>query len=413
MPSKDYAHRKAQTTLRITLPNGKPAVNQPVRVTQLGQEFLFGCGGFDAVELAGGNPDGTPLDEKRRSLLQDRLDKIFSLCNYATLPFYWGRYEGEEGKPDQRRLEAAAKWFGDRGIKTKGHPLCWHTVCADWLMQYSNKEILQKQCARIEREVEAFNGIIDRWDVINEVVIMPIFDKYDNGITRICKDLGRVNLVREVFAAAHKTNPWAVLVINDFNTTIEYEILIDGCLQAAVPIDVIGIQSHQHQGYWGLEKLHQVLERFSYFGLPLHWTENTIISGELMPSHILDLNDWQVPQWPTTPEGEERQAQEMIELYEELFAHSSVEAITNWDSTDGKWLGAPSGLLRADNSPKPVYQELMKKIKGEWRTEETLTSNEKGEVSLYGFRGDYLVSIQDLQGHFTLDGNNPEIKIAL
>ncbi|WP_443110867.1 endo-1,4-beta-xylanase [Butyrivibrio sp. AE3009] len=53
--------------------------------------------------------------------------------------------------------------------------------------------------------------------------------------------------------------------------------MIDGCLNAGVPISAIGIQSHQHQGYWGKEKLEEVLERFAHFGLPIHFTENTLI----------------------------------------------------------------------------------------------------------------------------------------
>jgi GH35 family endo-1,4-beta-xylanase len=412
MASDRYAHRKGLVKLGLAFPNGKRPSRQPVQIVQRSHEFLFGCGGFDAVEYAGGNPDGSALGENYREFLRNRLDTIFKLCNYATLPFYWGRYEKEEGKPDQSRLKAGAQWFEDRKIAVKGHPLCWHTVCADWLMKYSSKEILAKQCARIEREASGFKGLIDRWDVINEAVIMPVFDKYDNGITRICKDLGRVRLIREVFNAAKKANPKAILLINDFSTAIDYEILIDGCLQAGIPIDAIGIQSHQHQGYWGVEKLRQVLDRFSTFGLPLHWTENTIISGDLMPSHIVDLNDWQVPEWPTTPEGEERQAREMLEFYEELFAHPLVEAVTHWDPSDGKWLGAPSGLLRADNTPKPVYHELMKKIHGEWRTEETVTSDENGEIVFRGFKGDYRLVMQDVQADFTLDGKNTELNIT-
>ena len=60
--------------------------------------------------------------------------------------------------------------------KVKGHPLCWHTVCAHWLTKYDNETILKKQLERIDREVLGFKGIIDMWDVINEVVIMPIFN---------------------------------------------------------------------------------------------------------------------------------------------------------------------------------------------------------------------------------------------
>jgi GH35 family endo-1,4-beta-xylanase len=110
------------------------------------------------------------------------------------------------------------------------------------------------QLERIHREVTEFKGLINIWEVINEVVIMPIFDKYDNGITRICKDYGRLRLVREVFEAAKEANPDATLLINDFNTSESYDILVEGLLEAGIPIYAIGIQSHMHQGYWGLEK---------------------------------------------------------------------------------------------------------------------------------------------------------------
>ena len=154
-------------------------------------------------------------------------------------------------------------------------------------------------------------------------------------MTRICREKGRVELVREVFAAAKESNPDAVLLINDFNTSEAYAQLLEALLEAGVPIGAIGIQSHQHQGYWGAEKLQKVLERFSRFNLPIHFTENTLVSGEIMPAYIVDLNDWQVDAWPSTPEGEERQAREITEMYTALFAHPLVEAITTWDFNDG------------------------------------------------------------------------------
>jgi GH35 family endo-1,4-beta-xylanase len=384
-----------------------------VIINQTRHEFLFGCGGFEAVELAGGNPDGSPLEAGKAAFLRDRLDKIFSLHNYATLPFYLGRYEKEEGKPDQRRNMAAAEYFAARNVTTKGHPLCWHTACADWLMEYDNKEILRKQIARIKRDVSAFKGSIDKWDVINEVVIMPIFDKYDNAITRVCREIGRVGIIKEVFAAAREANPAATLVLNDFNVSIDYEILIDGCLQAGVPIDVIGIQSHQHQGYWGKEKLYEVLDRFSHFGVPLHFTENTLISGEIMPAYIEDLNDWQVGDWPSTPEGEERQAGELTEMYEILFACPAVGAITTWSAADDGWLNAPGGFLHADNGVKPVYTALHNRVKGEWWTTLSLRSDAAGGINLEGFRGDYELVCEGKRVPFTLDGKTERLELKL
>jgi GH35 family endo-1,4-beta-xylanase len=406
-------YRKAAVELRLLNKDGSPAANHDVRISQKSHQFLFGTGGFEAVELAGGKPDGEAVDKVRRTYLKEKLDKLFGFNNYTTLPFYLGRYESEEGKPDEKRLKAGADWFTEKNVKTKGHPLCWHTVCANWLMNYTNAEILQKVTARIERDVSAFAGLIDIWDVINEVVIMPVFDKYDNAITRICKEYGQIRIVKEVFEAAKRANPNAVLLLNDFDTSNKYEILIDKCLQAGIPIDVIGIQSHQHQGYWGAEKIHDVLERFSRFGLPLHFTENTIISGDLMPPHIIDLNDWQAEEWPTSPEGEERQAREIGEMYEILFAHPSVEAITSWSGGDNAWLHAPAGFLRVDNSEKPSYRVIREKIENNWRTEETARSSAKGLIKLEGFKGTYEITYKEKTEIFILDGKKEAIEVKL
>ena len=204
--------------------------------------------------------------------------------------------------------------------------------------------------------------------------------------------------------AARETDPDAVLLINDFNTSRQYEQLIEDLLGAGVPIGAIGIQSHQHQGYWGLEKLNDVLERFSRLGLPIHFTENTLISGEIMPAHIVDLNDWQVDEWPSTPEGEERQAREISEMYSVLFSHPLVEAITTWDFNDGCWLKAPSGFVHQDNSEKPSYYALKELIHGAWETHETLSTDGEGFVSFTGFRGDYRIQAGSTGAAFSLHG---------
>lgn len=401
------AHRKAKCTLHITDQAGNLVANQRLTLQQTNHEFLFGCGAFDFLAYANSDADS------KMDGLQDRIDKWLALYNYGTLPFYLGSFEPVEGKPQTAANRNAAEFLRDHHVKVKGHPLCWHTACADWLMNYDNKTILEKQIKRIQRDVTAFKGVVDMWDVINEVVIMPIFDKYDNAITRICKDLGRVRLIRETFAAARAANPNAQLLLNDFNTSISYEILIDGCLNAGVPIDAIGIQSHQHQGYWGTEELEKVLERYEHFGLPIHFTENTLVSGDLIPPEIVDLNDFQVEEWPSTPEGEERQMKQTEEMYRILFAHPQVQAITGWDFTDGAWLGAPSGVLHKDNSVKPVYERLMKLIKDEWWTVCEVCTDENGMVQAEGFKGDYILETADRKAELKLTAGLPEQQVML
>ena len=387
--SCDLAHiRASEATLTLLDRAGQPIAGRQVTVEQTRHAFGFGITGAGAVPFLNGELSGEKQEQG-----QTHADKLLDLFNFVTLPFYWGRFEPEQGKPDTKRILTAAKWFKSHGCTIKGHPLCWHSVCCDWLMQYPNDKIIDLQRQRIEREVADFAGVIDMWDVINEAVIMPVFDKYDNAMTRVCWQIGRVAMIRNVFDAARQTNPSATLLLNDFDMSTAFECLIEAVLEAGIKIDVLGLQSHMHQGYWGEEKTRDVLRRFSRYGIPIHFTESTLVSGEIMPAHIVDLNDHQVDHWPSTPEQEQRQAEELVRHYTTLMSHPSVEAITWWGLNDGGWLKAPSGLLHADQSTKPAYEALHKLVKGEWWMKPTeMVTDVQGRVNVNGFFGDYRVS---------------------
>ncbi|HEY8348467.1 MAG TPA: endo-1,4-beta-xylanase [Clostridia bacterium] len=402
-------HRKGSRKVTIMKKDGTPVKNQKVAIKQVSHEFLFGCTEFSVIPYANGMLQG-----REKEMAEEKFRLFLDIFNYTTLPFYWGWFEPVRGNPDTERLKNASKWLIERGVALKGHPLCWHTATAPWLLELSNRDILAVQLNRIRRDVANFAGIVDIWDVINEVVIMPIFDKYDNGITRICKELGRIRLVKEVFAVAKKANPDAVLLINDFETSESYEILIEGCLEAGVPIDAIGIQSHMHQGYWGVEKTQRVLERYSRFNLPLHFTENTLVSGHIMPSHIVDLNDYVVDEWPSTPDGLERQAAELETHYRTLFADPHVQSVTWWGFTDGGWLKAPSGLITADNEVKPAYRALHRLVKDEWWTKPAeLVTDETGTITVSGFKGEYEIEVAGEKAKVTVGRDMMPCEIVL
>lgn len=384
MPSLN--HRRSDAVVTVLRPDGTPLADTDVVVAQQRHDFLFGNIGFDFV--ARPPEEGDPA-ESRAGLA----DLWFDVFNSATLPFYWGTFEPVRGQPRTDRLLAAARWFAERGVAVKGHPLAWHTVGAPWLLDLSTDEIADAQDARIRRDVADFAGVIDTWDVINEVVIMPVFDKEPNGLTRLAWDRGRIPTIRLAFDAARQTNPSATLLLNDFDMSTAYECLIEGVLEAGIQVDALGLQSHMHQGYWGEEKTTRILDRFARFGLPLHLTETTLLSGELMPAHIEDLNDHRVDSWPSTPEGEARQADEIERHYRTLLGHPAVQAATYWGITDaGAWLGAPAGLVRADGTPKPAYDALRRLVKDEWwLAPTTLRTSSTGGVPVSGFRGTYTV----------------------
>jgi len=382
--------RTAAVEATLTDPSGAPLAHADVVVEQVRHAFAFGNIGFELVPHANGEDD-----------LSQLADDWLGVFDTATLPFYWGRFEPTQGRPDTARLQAAARWFADRGVRVKGHPLVWHTVKAAWHDALPSDEAERTLRARVAREARDFAGLVDTWDAINEVAIMPDFDNEPDGVpnavSRLARELGRTGIVRLAFETAREANPAATLLINDFDLSERYERVIEDALEAGIRIDAIGLQTHMHQGFRGEEQLREVADRFARFGLPLHFTESSLVSGDIMPAHIDDLNDYVVDSWPSTPEGEQRQADEIERLYRTLTGHPAVEAITYWGITDrGAWLGAPIGLLRADGTRKPAYDRLRSLIRGEWWMAPTaMRTDADGRLRIEGWKGDYRVTAGD------------------
>lgn len=410
----EMRHRIGEITLTVRGPDRRPLADQVITVAQQRHDFAFGNIGFDFVGLIGGagaDETAAVFGGAERIGLDRLADAWLGLFNTATLPFYWGQYEPVRGKPDERRLTATARWLAARGVTVKGHPLLWHTVQPDWLLGLELDEVERLTRERIREVVTEFAGLIDVWDAINEAVIMPVFANGANAITPLAWDRGRIAMVRMAFEEARAANPAATLVLNDFDLDSAYECLIEGVLAAGIEIDAIGLQTHMHQGYRGEEYMQRTLDRFARFGKPLHMTETTLLSGHLMPAEIEDLNDYQIPSWPSTPEGEQRQAEEIVRHYRSLVGHPAVQSINYWGITDdGAWLGAPVGLLRADGSRKPSYDALHGLIKGEWWWPPTeMRTGPDGTVIVRGFFGDYTAAGEP----FTIRPGQTEATVTL
>ncbi len=369
-------HRKADAAVMVTF-QGKPASGAKVSVEQTRHAFLFGSNIFLWGRVG---------DEEAEAAYRRRFAE---LLNYATLPFYWPSYEPERGRPQHEHAEQVARWCKEHGVATKGHPLAWNFAESRWLPDDS-QEVRRLQMGRIEDCVSRFAGLIDRWDVVNEATHFDReeFLKRAPKLSGLWKQLGRVEFTRECFEHARKAGPKATLLINDYRTDPAYVKLVEQLVDAQGKrlYDVIGIQSHMHGGAWTNAKTWEACERFARFGVPLHFTETTILSGDA---------GWERKgPWLTTPDGEAKQAREVTRFYTMLFSHPAVEAITWWDFSDRRaWQRAPAGFLRADMSPKPAYNELLRLVKGKWWTRTEAQTGADGAARFRGFLGEYRVKV--------------------
>jgi len=381
-------HRTAELAIRVVDRDGNPVPGAEVKVRQTRHDFLFGCNIFRWWR-------GT---DEEIAAYRARWEALF---NYATLPFYWRRFEPERGQAIHELMGRIIDWCIERNVARKGHPLIWNHDASspEWLPD-DPKEILAFCDARVAEEVARYKGRIDTWDVTNEATDCfrkESVDKlpYRGAVTKAWQEYGKVPFAKRFFHIARQANPNATLLINDYRKDAAYERLIEQLVDdEGKPVyDAIGIQSHMHGYYWGAEKTWQSCERFAGFGKPLHFTETTLISGP--PRKATEI-DWrgQAPDWNSAPAGEKRQAEHVEEFYRLLFSHPAAGAISWFDLPDGCWLGAPGGLIRKDYSPKPAYEVLMRLVKGEWWTQASAATDRGGGCAVRAFYGDYEIGVR-------------------
>lgn len=378
----EYRSGKAQ--LQFVDSAGQPVKGLCGRIRLVRHEFKIGCNAFGIHGI----------DEN--VLQQGYAERYAALLNYATLPFYWGFYEPEPGRCDkQQRLEQMADWCRQHHIVAKGHPLAWHLVFPEWAHAIPDEEALSRLHERIRQIVSHFAGRIDTWDVINEATTSHI---HENAVGRWIKKEGAARCVQQCLQWAHQANPRASLLFNDFNIWGKgfvpdgaYPALARTLLECKAPLTALGIQSHMHKETWPIEKVWEACETYAQFGLPVHWTEATVLSGRPKP---VDDEDWMTTHtdWVSTPEGEKAQLEYGRQFYTVLFSHPAVEAITWWDFSDLQaWQGAPAGLVRKDMSPKPLYEWLMEAFRRHWMTDAEVQTDAAGDVKVRCFYGDYEV----------------------
>jgi GH35 family endo-1,4-beta-xylanase len=357
--------RKGDAVVEVRDTAGRAVADASVSVEQVRHDFLFGCNIYMF--------DRYPT-EKENTEYKRRFADLF---NYATTGFYWRWYEPERGKPMYDYTDRVVTWCRERGIRIKGHPLLWGDKAGipRWFDGQPSAELRKK---RVEDIMTRYRGKIEFWEVVNE----PSHQAQPK--------------VEECYPWARETDPSATLIIND------YHVLADGCPQfvrllknavaQSVPFDGIGIQAHEPRTMrFPLERCWRILDQYATFGKSLHITEYTPTSaGDPI------TGSWKQGKW-----DEAAQAEWAEKFYRLCFGHPAVVAITWWDLCDrGSWLKG-GGMLRADLSPKPVYDTLHRLIHEEWHTKASGKTDQSGAFHFRGYCGLYRVTAKTPAGRET------------
>ena len=382
------ANRKGFFKLNLVDKDGNPIKNAEVEVRQRTHDFSFGCNIFMLDEYD---------DANRNELYKQKFKQIF---NMATVPLYW---EGTEPKPGHLRYDKGSEPFYRRpptdavvefclenNLRMKGHPLFWHEFIPKWLPK-NKKELKPLLVKRFTEISERYADKIEMFDVVNEPSrvwdckmrdrekcnSLVLEDDYCDWCFKLADDLFKTNqlFLNDTVGASF---------FQYRGKYSGYYLNIKDMLSRGIRIDAIGMQCHLgvcdgSENVFNPKKLYHVLDTYGSFAKPIHISEIGI------PSQISDEID------------EDLQAKAVENLYKVCFSHKNVEGLVWWNLPDDGVLtqkrateNLPStGLLDADYHEKKAYQVLNGLINNKWRTNLTVSSQEKSYITFRGFYGMY------------------------
>lgn len=388
-------YRKGDATIEIFDGDGKPVPKAKVIIQQQNHEFVFGCNLFVLGQLK------TPELNSRYEIL------FANLFNSATVPFYWGDIEPEQGQvrfgegsprvwrrppPDQ-----LVKWCKEHHVNPKGHALMYakNMFMPNWTDR-NNPDVFLKQGQEHMAEIaKRYGDTFPIWDVANEEIPrirhLDQWHKVPGDYLEWC------------FREADSLFPKNVkLLYNDGTEEVhknvnEYKAIFAGLKGKGVRVDGMGIQFHIYNRQSMLDgklyppnELFAVYEQLSQCKLPLYITEITIPgkgeNGGFLQGKIVE------------------------NLYRLWFSIPCMAGITWWNLGDGTAFEeenkAMGGLLDAEMNAKPAYLSLDKLINHVWKTNITLSTDSSGKVNFRGFHGKYTIKV-------STDGKNQEFSFDL
>ena len=293
------------------------------------------------------------------------------------------RVEGRFTFTDADRLVQIARLSGAAPI---GHVLVWHSQTPDWFFKGPDGRPADRKLAlgRLRKHIAAvvgrYKGRVREWDVVNEA-ISDTPGEYLRQ-TPWLKAIGE-DYIAEAFRAAHKADPEALLIYNDYNIEREYKRpkalrLLRSLRAQKVPVHAVGIQGHWRLDNPDFGEVEESIRQFAALGLKINITELDIgvlptkyqgadisyresMTPEMRP--VLDPYTNGLPE-----EIARRQAERYRQAFEMFLRHQkSISRVTIWGVQDGgSWLnnfpvrGRTDYPLLFDREyrPKPAFFAL-------------------------------------------------------
>jgi len=240
------------------------AQNKPLRVVADERGMLIGT----AVSM------GTL---KNDSVYRDTLKREFNVI-VAENAFKWEAVHPSQTGFNFNDTDALVDFASSNKMQMRGHTLVWHKQLPAWLRTgtFTRDEMIAILKEHIFTLVGRYKGKIKDWDVVNEAI--------DDDTGEVRKDtiwykqIGP-DYIKLAFEFAHTADPAARLYYNDYSAEElnkksdgVYALVRDLKRQGA-PINGVGWQMHQVNGFRINEKHYANAKRLADLGLEISMTE--------------------------------------------------------------------------------------------------------------------------------------------
>jgi len=350
-------YRKSQLSIKVVDASGHPVKGAKVEVAQTKHAYWFGSA-VEARLLAGAG------DEKYREAIL----KSFNLVTFQN-DLKWPRWIADRSTP-----LAAAQWCHEHGVALRGHNLVWpswHRLPSEVKSLETNPAALRQAVLdHVREEGAAVGSLATIWDVINE--------PYDN---HSLMDILGNGIMADIFTTAREAAPDAKLFLNDYGIITDngldhghqanFEKNIRYLLDAKAPLDGIGIQGHFGREFTPPQRILEILDRFSAFGLPLQMTEFT-----------LQVEDRNID------------AGYLRDVMTVFFSYPTANAFILWGFHDGSDFQHYATLYDADWRLTPCGKVWNDLVFHRWWTHKILWTSVRGEARLRGFHGQFEVTVR-------------------
>jgi len=326
-------------------------------------------------------PFGTALNgQKIRSCMENGLDDLY--CTFAKENFNyvvlenamkWASIEPNRGQFRYENADSTLLWASERGMRARGHTMFWavpHHQTPAWVEALAGKDMVDAVQEHVENVVKHFDGMVEAWDVNNEMIHGSFFvDQSGDDSIRV-----------KMFEWAHQKSPELLLFVNDYNIIAgneeaKYRQLIQNLLDQGAPISGIGVQGHFGGNPINLDKVSDIIKDLAQFNLPIWVTEFDWAGSN--PDHV-------------------EHARQLENFYRLMFSLEEVHGVLMWGFWDQAHWKPEAAIVNGDDlKPNAAGEAYMKLIHSEWNSGDILAHN--GDLTFFKrvHQGHYKIRVID------------------